>query len=124
MAGTENVKNGAMYVPATSILHDRIENETGEELGSILNLMINIHSGKVEYAVVQFGSFLGLGGKLFAIPFRQLHLSEERRAFILNRPRADFENMPGFDKNHWPDTNSHYLININALWNTATAVQF
>lgn len=118
------VRTPACRVPATAVLHGRLQNEKGEDLGSLLNLMVNVHTGKIEYAVIQFGAFLGFGGKLFAIPFRQLRLDLDRGIFVLNRPRADFESMPGFDKNHWPDTNAHYLININALWNTAVAVQF
>ncbi len=111
-------------VPSTSFIHARVVNEAGEYLGTVLNLMINVHTGKVEYVVIQFGAFLGMGGKLFAIPFRQFRIGEQRGALVLNRRRSDFENMPGFDRNHWPDTNSHHLININALWNTAVAVQF
>ncbi len=57
---------------ATSIIGDRVENLDGENLGKIDNLMININSGSIEYVVLESGSFLGLGGKLFAIPFGQL----------------------------------------------------
>jgi hypothetical protein len=46
---------------ASSIMSDKIEDPRGEELGHIDNLMINIHTGMVEYAVVEFGAFLGIG---------------------------------------------------------------
>ena len=45
---------------ASSIIGDRIENTYGEDLGKIDNLMINLHTGEIEYAVIEFGSFLGV----------------------------------------------------------------
>ena len=51
---------------ATSIIGDSLENGEGEDLGKINNLMVNLKNGQVEYAVVEYGSFLGMGGKLFA----------------------------------------------------------
>ena len=102
---------------ATSIVGDDIENLDGENLGKIENLMINIQSGEIEYVVVEFGAFLGLGGKRFAIPFRQLYLNTNKSCFILNRDRESFKNMPGFDKNHWPATNDHsYYQDVDTYW--------
>jgi sporulation protein YlmC with PRC-barrel domain len=71
---------------ATSIIGDKIENAEGDDLGTIDNLMINLHTGRIEYVVLEYGSFLGLGGKLFAIPFSELRLAPGRHAFILDRP--------------------------------------
>ena len=45
---------------ATSIIGDGVENNEGEDLGKIDNLMVNLHTGVVEYAVIEFGSFLGM----------------------------------------------------------------
>ena len=66
---------------ASSIVGDSVENARGEKLGSIDNLMINIKTGQVEYAVLEFGAFLGIGGKLFAIPYTELRLQPEKRVF-------------------------------------------
>ena len=72
---------------ATSIIGDKVENPQGEDLGTIDNLMINVHTGRIEYAVLEYGSFLGIGGKLFAIPFEELRVSPGRHVFILNRDK-------------------------------------
>lgn len=102
---------------ASSIIGDRIENPQGEELGKIEDLMVNIRQGTIEYAVVEFGSFLGIGGKLFAIPFRELRLDAEKELFILNRDKDYLKEAPGFDKTHWPDTNEHgYFENVNMYY--------
>lgn len=104
---------------ATSIIGDRVENPMGEDLGKIDNLMININTGMIEYVVLDFGSFLGIGGKLFAIPFSELRIDPVRQLFILNREKEYLKNMPGFDKNHWPDTNDHtYFDDVDTYWGT------
>ena len=102
---------------ATSIIGDRIENRQGENLGKIDNLMINLTTGEIEYAVIEFGSFLGVGGKLFAVPFRELQLDPEKKIFLLNRDNEYLKQSPGFDKAHWPDTNDHsYFDNVKMYY--------
>ena len=102
---------------ATSIVGDKVENTAGEDLGKIDNLMVNLGSGEIEYAVVEFGSFLGIGGKLFAVPFKELRLDAERKTFILDRDKEYLKLSPGFDKDHWPDTNDHsYFDNVRMYY--------
>lgn len=104
---------------ATSIIGDRVENTKGENLGRIDNLMINILDGRIEYAVIEFGAFLGIGGKLFAIPFSELRLDPIREIFVLDRDKDYLKNIPGFDRMHWPDTNEHtYFDEVNSYWGT------
>lgn len=102
---------------ATSIIGDKVENTQGDDLGTIDNLMINIRTGRVEYAVVEYGSFLGIGGKLFAIPFDELRVVPEKRVFVVKRDKDYLRMSPGFDKNHWPDTNDHsYYGDVDTYW--------
>jgi sporulation protein YlmC with PRC-barrel domain len=107
---------------ASSIIGDSVENPEGEDLGKIDNLMINLNTGKVEYAVLEFGSFLGIGGKLFAIPFSELNLDPDRELFILSREKEYLKQTPGFDRAHWPDTNDHaYFNDVNTYWGSPRA---
>jgi sporulation protein YlmC with PRC-barrel domain len=102
---------------ATSIIADHVENPQGEKLGRIENLMINLKSGVVDYAVVEFGAFLGMRGKLFAIPFQELKLDAEKKKFLLNRSKEYLKKSPGFDSTHWPDTNEHtYFENVTLYY--------
>jgi sporulation protein YlmC with PRC-barrel domain len=104
---------------ATSIIGDKVENLEGDDLGKIDNIMINIQSGEIEYIVLEFGSFLGMGGKLFAIPYNNIYINTGKECFVMNRDRESFKNMPGFDKNHWPDTNDHaYYRDVDLYWGT------
>ncbi|HMG88846.1 MAG TPA: PRC-barrel domain-containing protein [Chryseolinea sp.] len=103
---------------ATSIIGDSVENNEGENLGQIDNLMVNVHTGLVEYAVVEFGSFLGLGGKLFAIPFKELRVNPAKKVFVFTRDKDYLKKSPGFDKTHWPDTNDHYYDYVDNYYGT------
>lgn len=89
---------------ATTIVGDAVVNHGGEDLGDIKDLMIDLNGGRVRYAVLSFGGFLGVGDKLFAVPLEVLELDDENERFVLDVDRERLENAPGFDKDHWPDT--------------------
>ena len=65
--------------------------------------MVDVSSGKIEYAVLSFGGFLGVGDKYFAVPFNQLQVDFENECMILDVDKERLENAPGFDKEDWPD---------------------
>lgn len=90
-------------VRAGKMAGDRVRNPAGENLGHIEEIMIDVATGGIAYAVLSFGGFLGLGNKLFAIPWEALTLDQRDHQFILNIDRRQLENAPGFDKEHWPD---------------------
>ncbi len=95
------------YLTATSIIGDKVHNAEGEDIGKIEDIMIDITTGKIEYVVIAFGGFLTIGEKYFAIPFRVLQVDPANKAFIFNQPKEVLEKAPGFDMNHWPETNLH-----------------
>ncbi len=88
---------------SSSISGDAVVNRMGDSLGKIEDLMIDLSEGHVAYAVLSFGGFLGVGNKLFAIPFESLELDAQNKRFILDVPRDRLEAAPGFDKDNWPD---------------------
>lgn len=89
---------------ASTIIGDSVVNGAGEDLGDIKDLMIDLDGGRVRYAVLSFGGFLGIGDKLFAVPMETLTLDAENKRFVLDVDRERLENAPGFDKDSWPDT--------------------
>jgi len=88
---------------ASTLAGDSVRNAAGEDLGKIDEIMIDIQSGRVAYAVLSFGGFLGMGDKLFAVPWSALKVDEDEKCFILNLDKRTIEQAPGFDKNNWPD---------------------
>jgi len=84
------------------VIGDSVVNRTGENLGKIEELMLDLETGRVAYAVLSFGGFLGMGEKLFAVPFEALKLDASREHFTLDVNKDKLKNAPGFDKNHPP----------------------
>jgi sporulation protein YlmC with PRC-barrel domain len=94
---------GPELMSAHSLRSEDVYNRNSEELGTVKEIMIDMRSGKVAYAVMSFGGFLGVGSKLFAVPWQALTLDTENQRFILNIDKEQLEDAPGFDKDHWPD---------------------
>jgi len=105
-----NTNDYPRVLSATTIVGDKVLNTAGEQLGTIKELMIDLNDGLIAYAVLSFGGFLGMGDKLFAIPWEALTIDTENHAFILDVDKEVLENAPGFDKGHWPD-NAKYEAN-------------
>lgn len=88
---------------ASTLKGDSVVNSKDETLGTIEELMIDLDSGRIAYAVLSFGGFLGMGDKLFAIPWNALNVDTIEKRFVLNVPKERLENAPGFDKDNWPN---------------------
>jgi sporulation protein YlmC with PRC-barrel domain len=93
---------GPEIMAASTLEGDEVVNNVGEDLGHIEEIMVDVTTGRVAYAVLSFGGFLGMGNKLFAIPWSSLQLDAVNERFILNIDKESLENAPGFDKDHWP----------------------
>jgi sporulation protein YlmC with PRC-barrel domain len=93
---------GPELMGADTLLGNDVYNDKGESLGEIREFMIDMASGKIAYAVLSFGGLLGMGGKLFAVPWSALTLDTANKRFTLNVPKETLKDAPGFDKDHWP----------------------
>ena len=93
---------GPDVMAADTLQGDDVINLQGEKLGSIEDIMLDVGSGRVAYAVLSFGGILGMGDKLFAIPWSALTLDADRKCFVLDIPKDRLQGAPGFDKDHWP----------------------
>ena len=93
---------GPNIMAADSLRGEEVRNQAGEPLGKITHIMLDVARGTIAYAVLSFGSFMGLGDKLFAIPWQSLALDVENKWFVLNVAKERLKNAPGFDKDHWP----------------------
>lgn len=88
---------------ASSIQGDPVKNAQGEDLGNIKEIMLNTDTGEIQYAVLSFGGFLGMGDKYFAVPWKALSVDWNNECLILNVEKSLLQNAPGFDKDKWPN---------------------
>ncbi len=80
-----------------------VKNNSNEHLGKVKEIMLDKLSGQVAYVVLDCGGFLGLGGKLYALPWHALHYDDDQDCFKVDVNKERLSNAPGFDKDNWPD---------------------
>jgi hypothetical protein len=94
---------GPHLMGADTLIGDGVVNGADESLGDIKEIMLDMHTGQVAYAVLAFGGFLGMGEKLFAVPWQALHLDTVNHRFVLDVDKERLKTAPGFNKDAWPD---------------------
>lgn len=102
---------GPSLMGADTLIGNDVYNHKDESLGDIKEIMLDMHSGRVAYAVLSFGGFLGMGEKLFAVPWNALKLDTVNKRFILKVEKDHLKDAPGFNKDDWPDL-------TNEIWST------
>ena len=104
---------------ATTLKDQDVVNGANEDIGTIEDFMIDLESGRVNYAVLSFGGFLGMGDKLFAIPYEALKMDSENERFVLDVPKERLEKAPGFDEDDWPEFGDEkWARNVHSHWGT------
>ena len=104
-------------IKASNLKDTKVKNKANEDLGKIDDFVMHLDSGKIAYAVLSFGGVLGIGNKLFAVPWNVLSMKMDSREFILDVPKERLKNAPGFDKDNWPDmANPEWGENIHKFY--------
>ena len=93
-----------LALSAGTLKGDKVVNLNDEAIGTVEEIMIDINTGHVAYVVVSFGGILGIGDKLFAVPWSTLRVDTERQVVVIDADKALLERAPGFDKVNWPET--------------------
>ncbi len=98
---------GGARCKASQLISCKITNSKNQDLGEILEIVLDARNEHVAYAVVTFGGFLGMDEKYFAMPWRLIEISQRG---VDDVPRATLgldqktlEAAPGFDHSKWPD---------------------
>ena len=100
--GSSHGGPGPRVMSANTLEGNNVVNRADEDLGEIEEIMLDVPSGRIAYAVLSAGGFLGIGDRLFAIPWSALTLDTENKRFVLDVSKDRLKNAPGFDKDHWP----------------------
>ncbi|MFC3111453.1 PRC-barrel domain-containing protein [Undibacterium arcticum] len=110
---------GPELMGADTLHGNDVYNDKDENLGDIKEIMLDMRTGKVSYAVLSFGGFLGMGEKLFAVPWNALTLDTINKRFILKVDKERLKDAPGFDADHWPDmANPAWANEIHSYYGT------
>ena len=98
-----------------------VENDRGEELGKVDDVVADMGRDQISYTAISFGTTLGMGGKLFAVPYANLRCAHDKNSnkehIVLNADKQQLDKAPGFDKNHWPDVaNNNWAADVDAYY--------
>ena len=93
---------GPRLMGADTLLGNDVYNLQDEDLGDIKEIMLDVPAGRISYAVLAYGGLLGIGEKLFAVPWEALTLDTVNKRFTLDVSKDRLENAPGFDKDNCP----------------------
>jgi len=102
---------GPHLMGAKTLIGEEVINLKSEDLGTIKEIMLDMRTGKVAYAVMSFGGFMGMGDKLFAVPWTALTLDTVNKRFVLNVEIEHLVHAPGFEKDAWPDMSDSVWVN-------------
>lgn len=110
---------GPALLGADTLIGNDVYNYQDENLGDIKEIMLDTRSGRVAYAVLSFGGFLGIGEKLFAVPWNALKLDTGNKRFVLDTDKERLKSAPGFDKDAWPDmVDRSWETQVHAFYGT------
>jgi sporulation protein YlmC with PRC-barrel domain len=105
-APVADARDKSAVLKASTVVGMRVQSTEGKKLGDIKDLVIDPADGSIGYAVLDFGGFLGIGDKYFAVPWEALQWTADHKAIVLDVSKKDLKQAPGFDKNNWPDLGS------------------
>ena len=99
-----SVKSRRVY-RASGLLKTRVMSPSGEKLGEGEDVVLDLEQKSLAYAAISFGGFLGIGEKLFAVPWALLELKHdsEGKNLVFEVDRQELKAAPGFDPKNWPD---------------------
>jgi hypothetical protein len=87
---------------ASTLKGTTVISSDGADVGTISDIMLDVRGGRIAYAVLSEGGFLGMGTSLHAIPWNALTLDTDAECFHVSIAAQRIKEDPGFDKDHWP----------------------
>jgi sporulation protein YlmC with PRC-barrel domain len=107
-------------ISAEKVRGTNLYNRAGDDLGAVENVMIDKPSGKVAYAVIAFGGFLGMGQERRALPWSVLHYDTKLGGYVSNAADDVLKNAPVFEENDYGDrvrgTRLHEHFGVPPYW--------
>ncbi len=121
---------GPEVMAAATLDDTQVVSSDGEDVGKISDIMLDVRSGRIAYAVLSEGGFLGIGTTLHAIPWNALALDTDAKCFRVSIAAQQIKDDPGFDKDHWPSmadttwgTELHRYYNREPYWSATRNVE-
>jgi sporulation protein YlmC with PRC-barrel domain len=90
-------------VKATHVVGSKVIDIDNNRLGKIEEIIINKHSGKINYVIIGHGSFFGIGGDFFALPWNSLYFEPAMNCYVANANKEDCSKIDDIDDLEWSE---------------------
>ena len=110
----------ASLISAGKVQGTNVYNAQGDSLGEVYDVMIDKRSGKIAYAVMSFGGFLGMGNDYHPLPWNTLKYDTRQGGYVVGLTKQQLEGAPHYGRNEtpaWGDRN--YEQGIHDYYKTA-----
>ena len=115
-------------LPLSMLLRETVKNHSGEQLGQVRDVVVDVEAGCIAYAVLSFGGLIGLGKRLIAVPWKALTFDRAEETLYLDISLKQLEQAPAFESDDWPDLSDrrwgrdvHQFFNAHPYWECAPA---
>jgi len=102
------VNTASSVISSDKVNGTSVYNPQGEKLGSIDHLMIDKLSGRVRYAVMEFGGFLGIGADRYPLPWDSMKYDTGMEGYVVSLSKEQLESAPRFAQNAYPEYTEAY----------------
>lgn len=116
-------RSGAVETDETSdlIASDKVEStavydRSGERLGQVHNFMVGKRSGRVAYAVMSFGGFLGIGERYHPVPWKVLTYDPGRGGYVIDADKDLLTRAPSYERDAEPFARQDEMRRIRDYW--------
>lgn len=102
-AGDSSLSETPSLIAASKVNGTHVYNRLGNALGSIYDVMINKRNGRVDYAILAFGGFLGMGKDYHPLPWHVLKYDERMGGYIVDLDLDRLQGGPAYTTGDVPD---------------------
>lgn len=107
-AGKLDDKTTGANIRASQLIGMNIQNPQGKSVGEVNDIVLDASTGTIRYVAVTYGGFIGIGDKMFAVPFEAFKCQQDpddrdEHVLVLDVTQKQLEGAKGFDQDHWPN---------------------
>jgi hypothetical protein len=124
----ERTDETTSLISSSKVAGTEVYNTAGDHLGEISDIMLDKRSGKVAYAVMSFGGFLGIGEEYHPLPWATLKYDTRQGGYVVGLTISQLQDAPRYPANQPPDWNDrayetrlHDYYGAAPYWGTAPA---
>lgn len=119
MASSIETDETAQLISSDKVEGTAVYNRDGERLGSIHTVMIGKLDGQVEYAVLSFGGFLGIGNDYYPLPWDLLSYDEGQGGYVVDLTKEQLGDAPRYAQGQEPTYDQDYRSSVYNYYGVA-----